>query len=89
MILMRGKDPRCWTPARYIDKSQKCDFCWNAIVRCKPGNTTGTRGTKAWYNAALGIWECLACRSEGMRAEEARAAIDQSKREQLELGVVA
>lgn len=77
--MMRGNDPRLWTPVRYVHKSQRCDFCWNAIPRARPGSTTGTRGTKAYFNAALGIWECLKCREAAHDADAARMAIDMGR----------
>lgn len=80
MRLYRGSDPRLWTPSRYVKHDQQCDFCWNRIPRSKPGSTSGTRGTKAFYNAAFNIWECWPCRQEAARADEAREALDQGRR---------
>jgi len=62
-------DPRLWTPARYITFDQVCHFCGAEIPRAKPGTTTGTRGTKAYINVALGLYECMPCRWEATRAE--------------------
>ena len=62
-------DPRLWTPARYIAHDTRCHLCGADIARTKPGATTGTRGTKAFFNATLGLFECMDCRLEGTRAE--------------------
>lgn len=58
-----------WTPVRYVSRNQVCDFCWCTIPKGSPGNSAGTRGTRAWFNHYLGIWECLECRTEAVRAE--------------------
>ena len=78
--------PEVWTPVRYVQRQEVCDFCWNFIPPGSPGRSTGSRGTRAWYNPALDIWECLACRSEAMRADMARAA--ETAPEQQQLGPV-
>jgi hypothetical protein len=65
-----------WVAVRYVAQSQRCDFCWQRIPKGSPGNRTGERGTKAWYNAKRRVWECMGCRTEGFRAEEAREAMD-------------
>jgi hypothetical protein len=63
-------------PVRWIHQAQTCHLCWNGIPRGKPGTTTGSRGTKAFFlpDAILrdaltkqpilgpGLWECLECR---------------------------
>jgi len=66
------RDPRVWTPVRYVRFPQVCDFCWELIPRSSPGRTTGSRGTKAFFNAALNIWECIPCREEATRADLTR-----------------
>jgi hypothetical protein len=68
-----------WTPVRYVRFPQRCDFCWETIPRCKPGNSTGTRGTKAYFNAVRRVWECIACRQEGFRAEAERERMDEAR----------
>jgi len=68
-----------WTPVRFVANAQRCDFCGCDIPRAKPGNTVGTRGTKAWWNPDRKVWECLGCRTEGFRAEEERAKLDQER----------
>ena len=70
----RRHDPDVWTPVRFVHQPQRCQFCWEVIPRAKPGTTTGTRGTKAFYNAALQVWECMKCREEATRADLARQA---------------
>jgi hypothetical protein len=65
-------DPRLWTPARYIHGHQRCHFCGEHIPPARPGATTGTRGTKAFVNIALGLFECMPCRAEATRAELAQ-----------------
>jgi hypothetical protein len=72
MILGRG-DPTLWTPVRTISYAQVCHFCRAPIARDRPGAKTGTRGTKAFFNRALNLWECMPCREEATRAELARA----------------
>ena len=62
-----------WTPARHVPTGVYCDFCNCWIRKASPGNSTGSRGTKAWYNAYRKVWECLGCRTEAMRADFARA----------------
>ncbi len=61
-----------WIPARFVRRSQVCAFCRSSISPARPGSTTGTRGTKAWFNPATGEWECLECHEEASRAEAAR-----------------
>ena len=60
-----------WMPTRTIAHDQECSFCGRTIRRAHPGNTTGTRGTKAYYNAMLREWECIDCRQEALRAHAA------------------
>jgi hypothetical protein len=66
------QDPRRWTPARYVHAHQRCWFCGAHIPRATPGRTTGTRGTKAFFNTAFRLWECCDCRAEATRADLAR-----------------
>lgn len=61
-----------WIPVRWVKKAVRCDFCRSNIPAGKPGTTTGSRGTKAWYCRHRNIFECLGCRSEAMRADTAR-----------------
>jgi len=64
-----------WIAVRYIQASQRCVFCGAFIPKGKPGSRTGERGTKAWFRKTdgwSGEWECLACRTEGTRADLAR-----------------
>lgn len=58
-----------WTPVRYVREPQLCSLCLNAIPAGKPGATTGSRGTRAWFCAEHRVWECLACRSAAVDAE--------------------
>jgi hypothetical protein len=55
-------DAGYWMPVRFVSKQQVCDFCWGFIPPQKPGTSTGSRGTKAYYCPGLGIWECIPCR---------------------------
>lgn len=64
--------PERWNPVRWIKRTQRCDFCWDMILRGVPGNRPGDSGTKAWYNPDRNVWECLGCRTEGFRAEGVR-----------------
>lgn len=61
-----------WTPVRYVEKSQTCTFCGFEILKASPGNTIGTRGTKAYFNSLTREWECIPCRNEAVRAQIAR-----------------
>jgi hypothetical protein len=67
-----------WVPARHVQQAQKCATCRVVIPKGAPGTSTGSRGTKAWYNRLSREWECIACRSEGMRADDARQAMRRS-----------
>lgn len=58
-----------WTPARYVRDPQVCSMCFNIIPNGRPGATTGTRGTKAWYCPEHQVWECLDCHTERTDAE--------------------
>lgn len=62
-------NPALWTPARYIAFAQRCWFCGAFIPRDKPGRRVGDRGSKAFYNPVLQLWECPDCRAEATRAE--------------------
>ena len=73
-----------WTPVRFVHEAQRCDFCWERIPKGSPGHKSGTRGTKAFYNAVRRVWECLACREEGFRAEAAREQLDDQKAREAE-----
>ena len=55
-------DPDYWMPVRFVRLQQVCNFCQAFIPRASPGRSTGTRGTKAYYCPALGVWECIPCR---------------------------
>jgi hypothetical protein len=73
-MLLSRPDPALWTPVRTISYAQRCHFCRAGIARDRPGSRTGERGTKAFFNRALNLWECIACREEATRAELARQA---------------
>ena len=60
---------KTWTPVRFIRDPQVCAFCWQIIPNGRPGSTTGSRGTKAWYCPEHRVYECLGCRSEATDAE--------------------
>jgi hypothetical protein len=68
-----------WVPVRYVKNEVRCDFCGRRIPKGAPGNSTGTRGTRCWWNMLRRVYECLDCRTEGFRAEEARAKIDEEQ----------
>lgn len=71
----RGPQPRdpepFWTPARYVHAPQVCSFCGCTIPAGAPGTTTGTRGTRAYFNGLLKVWECMGCHQEALRAQSA------------------
>lgn len=63
---------RCrWIPIRFLPRGAMCDFCQCRIPQRRPGQI----GTVAWYSPTIRAYECLACRSEGFRAELVREAI--------------
>lgn len=65
----QGSDPEpLWIAARTIRRDVVCSFCGALIRRCAPGSTTGTRGTKAFFNPQLREFECMPCREEATRA---------------------
>jgi hypothetical protein len=68
-----------WIPLRTVQRELRCAFCRGRIPKGRPGTRTGERGTKAWLEKETGRIECLGCRTEGFRAEEARAEIDRAK----------
>ena len=74
------KDPAVWIPVRFVSREQECQFCWEKIPRAHPGRSTGTRGTKAWFNPALDAWECLTCRSLATDADLARQELEAKAR---------
>lgn len=51
-----------WTPVRFVRQQVECACCWEIIPAGKPGTTTGTRGTKAYYCAQTREFECMRCR---------------------------
>jgi len=57
-----------WVPIRTVYMNTYCWLCGDLIPRAKPGCTTGTRGTKAWWCKERDVCECTGCRSEAMRA---------------------
>lgn len=61
-----------WRPVRFVREPQQCYLCWVRIPKASPGAKSGTRGTKAFYEPNLRLWECLGCREEQGRAELAR-----------------
>jgi hypothetical protein len=63
-----------WSPVRFVPRGVTCGFCRVDIPAGSPGRTRGTRGTRAYYNAHRRIYECIGCRTEGIRAEEAGRA---------------
>ena len=86
-IRVYGTRPACardpephWTPVRYVRVAQVCSFCGHTIPAGSPGSTTGTRGTKAYYNAVLNVWECIGCRQEALRALGAQLEMDNPRR---------
>jgi len=52
-----------WRPVRFVRARQLCCRCWHYIPKGSPGNTTGTRGTKAWWHPGWDVWMCVPCRS--------------------------
>lgn len=74
-------DPnRLWTPARYVATPQWCHFCGAFIPRSAPGPRVGDRGTKAYYNSSLRLFECIECRAEATRADLALIEIHERSR---------
>lgn len=69
VVLPPPLESQGWIPARTIRFEVKCRFCGVRIPRCKPGSSTGDRGTKAWFNPSSREWECLSCHDELTRAE--------------------
>jgi hypothetical protein len=69
-----------WIPIRFVREEVRCWFCHARIPKASPGSTTGTRGTKAWWDKATNRWECLPCHDEGTRAQIARDELDDLKR---------
>ena len=79
--LPSARDPEPhWVPARYVHADQACSFCGFTIFACAPGNKTGTRGTKAYLNALLNVWEGIPCRQEALRAHGAQLELDNARR---------
>lgn len=72
---VRDPEPH-WIPARYVHADVPCSFCGFTIFACAPGNKTGTRGTKAYFNSMLNWWECIPCRQEALRAHGAQLELD-------------
>lgn len=67
------RDPEpMWRPVRFVREDVECSFCGYVIRKGSPGDRVGERGTKAWWNPHLREVECLGCRSEAVRALEAR-----------------
>lgn len=62
-----------WVPIRTVYADTVCWFCGTEIPKGKPGSSTGSRGTKAWWCKERDVCECLPCGSERLRAEEAGA----------------
>lgn len=58
-----------WVPIRYVSAPHVCDCCWETIPIGSPGHRAGERGTRAWWDKANDVWECLGCRDEATRAE--------------------
>ena len=69
----RDDPEKHWTPARYIREVQECSFCGFTIPPAKPGASSGTRGTKAYFNTLTKEWECVPCRREAVEAQLAGA----------------
>lgn len=63
-------DATYWIPVRHVRQAQECDFCWCRIPKASPGHTSGSRGTKAYYNPVLRIWECCECRRLAAERDE-------------------
>lgn len=61
-----------WIPVRYVAHDQQCQFCGERIPKGSPGSRVGERGTRAWWDKAHDVWECIPCREEATRAELAR-----------------
>lgn len=68
--MVRDPEPY-WMPVRYVNEPQVCSFCGYTIQRASPGSTTGSRGTKAYFNSLTKVWECIGCRQEALRAQGA------------------
>jgi len=76
---IRDPEPH-WVPARYVHADQVCSFCGFTIFAGSPGTAAGTRGTKAYFNGMLNIWECMPCRQEALRAQGAQLEQDNPRR---------
>lgn len=68
-----------WIPVRFVRVEVRCDFCKHRIPVGSPGRKTGTRGTRCWWNKVRRVYECLDCRTDGFRAEEARHDHDRAR----------
>lgn len=76
MSRTRGPQPRdpepFWMPVRFVPDGVTCDFCRFVIPRSFPGRRTGERGTKAYFNSLMRVYECIGCRQDELRAQSAR-----------------
>lgn len=57
-----------WIPVRFLRQAVVCSFCRCTVWAGSPGHTTGTRGTRVWWNQWRNEYECMPCRSEAVRA---------------------
>jgi len=53
-----------WTPVRYVNAPQRCASCGRYIPKGSPGNSAGTRGTRAYFCRERNTWNCIPCRQE-------------------------
>lgn len=70
---MNVYDEERWTPVRFVRDEQVCAFCGARIPQARPGTTTGTRGTKAFFSHDSKRWSCSDCYAIVSRSDRARA----------------
>lgn len=60
-----------WRHAREHLRDEVCELCWKPIPKFTPGHTSGTRGTKAFYEPVLRLWRHRECHERRQAWERA------------------
>lgn len=73
--------PSAWQPVRYVHADQVCVswHCRRRIPKGAPGHSTGTRGTKAFFNRATGGYMCLECHAMNVAYDVGCEELDRAR----------
>ena len=71
---LRPGMPSEWKQVRELLRKAYCHLCGEQVGPCKIGSKKGDRWTKCYFLPGVGLFECLSCHAETVRADASREA---------------